>query len=144
MVQNIYVFCSSCMVIPKSNTASVFCAFCYLKTNQYVDAVETLRHKHNDSSFGRVVFAGITKTLLQKRRSFNLIHMSLCVYTKENLFVFSQRSDKNLLITHSTLNFQLFDITVTLKCDKGHWKWQEWVKLYNNYHHAKIETSALI
>ena len=36
-------------------------------------------------------------------------------------------------------NFQLkqFDTVVTLKYNHGNWKWNEWVKLNEYYHHAK-------
>ena len=36
------------------------------------------------------------------------------------------------------MNFQ-FCIAMTLKYYQGHWKWYEWVKLYECYHHVKFD-----
>ena len=33
----------------------------------------------------------------------------------------------------------MFDIVVTLKSNHGHWKWYEWVKLNECYHHAEFD-----
>ena len=40
-----------------------------------------------------------------------------------------------------TYHFQLkqFDIAVTLKYNKDRWKWCEWVKFSDYYHHAKFD-----
>ena len=37
----------------------------------------------------------------------------------------------------------MFDTAVTLKYNQGHWKWCEWVKLDEFYHHAKIDINHI-
>ena len=44
-----------------------------------------------------------------------------------------------------TKNFQLkwFDTAVTMKYSQGHWKWYDWIKLNEFYHHEKFDTEYL-
>ena len=39
---------------------------------------------------------------------------------------------------------KLCDTAMTLKSSQGHWKWYEWVKLNEYYHHAKFELIILV
>ena len=57
---------------------------------------------------------------------------------------------KYLIISNSTkfqlnrigtyfFQLKLFNTSVTLKYNQGHWKWYGWVKLNEYHHHAKID-----
>ena len=44
-----------------------------------------------------------------------------------------------LWIRTQNFHLKLLDTTVTLKYNKGHPKWYEWVKLNEYFYHAKID-----